>query len=157
MDTAPVLMSDCPRCSVASRQRGIGLRAGEIRLRLHDLLIEIGRVDFGEQLAGLDRRADVDFPLLQITADARIDLRLRIGFEPARQIETCVFLPCVSGSATATAGTACASVHSLQPRVGLSPRRHDPMTTTQPATIAAMTPAMRNPRRETPDGEAGRR
>ena len=62
----------------------IGLRAGEIGLRLHDLLIEIGRIDLGENVAGFDWRANIGFPILEIAAYPRIDLRLGVGFQPSR-------------------------------------------------------------------------
>ncbi len=71
----------------AAREGSIGLRGGDIGFRLHDLLVEIRGVDFGEQLPGLHRRADIDFQFLQVAADAREYLRLRIRFEPARKAE----------------------------------------------------------------------
>ena len=42
---------------------------------LQELLVEVGRVDLGQQLAGLHLRADVDVPGLQVAADAGIDRR----------------------------------------------------------------------------------
>ena len=69
------------------REDRIGFGAGEIGFGLHDLLVEIGRVDFSEKLAGFDVRADVGPPILHVAADAGIYLRLRIGFQPAGKRE----------------------------------------------------------------------
>jgi hypothetical protein len=63
------------------------LRRVEVGARLLQLLIEVGRLDLGEYLAGLHARADVVFPALQVTADARINRCARIGFESPRQLE----------------------------------------------------------------------
>ena len=49
---------------------------------LHDLLVEIGSIDFGKHLPGFDRRADVGLPFLDVAADAGKQLRLRIGLQP---------------------------------------------------------------------------
>ena len=54
---------------------------------LHDLLVEIGRIELCEQPTRFDRRADVGVPLFQISGHAGVDLRLRIGLEPAGQRE----------------------------------------------------------------------
>jgi hypothetical protein len=68
-------------------QLGIGLGAGQIGTRLQQLLVEIRRFDFRQQRARLDRRADVVFPALQVTADPRVDRRARIRLETPRQVE----------------------------------------------------------------------
>ena len=86
---ARLVISDWPRLSVSVGKHRIGLGAGQIGFGLHDLLVEIGRVDFGEEVAGFDRRADIGLPIFHIAGDARINLRLRVGFQPARQAEGC--------------------------------------------------------------------
>ena len=68
-------------------QPGARLGAGEIGARLQQLLVEVRRLDLGERLAALHRRADVDLPVLHIAADAGEDRRPQIGLEPPRQIE----------------------------------------------------------------------
>ena len=69
------------------RQRLGGLGAGQRRLGLQELLVEVGRLDLGQQLAGLHVRADIDMPGLEVAADAGIDRRAGIGLEPARQVK----------------------------------------------------------------------
>src|ERR1700739_4672120 len=64
------------------------------------------------------------------------------------------FLPWVSGGATATTGMACASVHSLS-LASASRRVVSPMTTTKPARVASVTPAIHNARRETDEADEG--
>ena len=86
-ETAPEVDQRLAALQRLARKLGIGLRAGQVGLGLHDLLVEVGRLDLGEQLAGLHRRADVGLPFLQIAADARVELRLRIGLEPPRQVD----------------------------------------------------------------------
>ncbi len=44
------------------RELGIGLGDVQVGPRLHELLVEIGRIDFGEQLAGFHLGADVVLP-----------------------------------------------------------------------------------------------
>src|SRR5262249_41277670 len=63
------------------------LCVGEIRLRLSQLLVELRRVDLREQLPGFHRRADVDEPAFQIAARARVDRRIRVRLDVARQGE----------------------------------------------------------------------
>ena len=89
------------------------------------LLIDFGRLDLREQLPGLDRRADVDEPALEIAVRARVDRRLVVA--PAR---------CRAGpgrgrplgapwaARPCTGSTACASVYFLQARVR-AVARHD--------------------------------
>ena len=74
--------SCCQRPAVGGRQRLAGLGAGQRCLGLQELLVEIGRLDLGEELARLHRCADIDVPGLQGTADAGIDRRARVGLEP---------------------------------------------------------------------------
>ena len=62
-------------------ERSVGLRVGEIGLRLKELLVEIGCVDLGEHVAGLDLGADVDLPARNIAADAREESRLCVGVQ----------------------------------------------------------------------------
>ena len=68
-------------------QRLARLGAGQRRLGLEELLVEVGRLDLGEQLTGLHWRADIDVPGLQEAAHPGIDRRAGIGFESTRQIE----------------------------------------------------------------------
>ena len=49
---------------------------------LGQLLVEVWAVDFGEDLPGLDLGTDVDFPVLQVAADPRMDRR----FAPCVQV-----------------------------------------------------------------------
>ncbi len=55
------------------RELCIGSSHVEVRARLHQLLVEIGRVDLGKQLARLDLAADVVLPALQVTGHTRVD------------------------------------------------------------------------------------
>ncbi len=64
-----------------------GLRVGEIRLGLPQLLVDFRRIDLGEQLAGLHGRADVDEPAFEIAVGARVDRRIRVRLNVARQGE----------------------------------------------------------------------
>src|SRR3546814_3645523 len=66
---------------------GIGLGLGQIGARLCELLVDVRRLDFREQLAGFHVRADVDFPVFQIAAGARVDRRAGVSLEPARQLQ----------------------------------------------------------------------
>ena len=61
---ASVVIRLWPRLSVASESTELALALARLASRLHDLLVEIGRVDFGEKLAGFDRRADIGLPAL---------------------------------------------------------------------------------------------
>ena len=63
------------RFRVASDNLALDWAFEQVGARLHELLVEVRRVDLGEELSGLDRRADVDLPVLQIATDARIDGR----------------------------------------------------------------------------------
>jgi hypothetical protein len=56
-------------------------------LSLKKLLIEIGGIDFGEQVTGFDSAADIDFTARYVTADPGKKLGLGIGIETAGQIE----------------------------------------------------------------------
>ena len=68
---ASVVISDWPRLSVRSESTRIRLGAGQIGFGLQELLVEIGRVDLGEEVAGFDWRADIRLPILHIAGDAR--------------------------------------------------------------------------------------
>ena len=69
-------------------QLGIGLGDVQFGPRLHELLVEVGRVDFGEQLTGFDLAADVVFPALQIARYAGIDRRPDVRFQAARAAQS---------------------------------------------------------------------
>ncbi len=55
------------------RQALVGLGGGEAGPGLHDLLVEVGGVDLGQDLAGLHRRADVGVPALEVAAGPGVD------------------------------------------------------------------------------------
>ena len=65
--------------------RGLGLR--EFGFRFHEVLAHLGRVEFGEELAGFDLRAEIDVPLLHVAAHAREDRRLHERLEFAGERE----------------------------------------------------------------------
>ena len=81
----------CTRMLVAlggdRRDVVIGLGARQRGPGLSELLVEIGRVDRGQHLAGLHGGADILVPALQIAVDARIDRGLGIGLDIAGQYE----------------------------------------------------------------------
>src|SRR5205085_10076994 len=62
--------------------RGRLLTGGD---RLRELLVDLGRLDVGEELALLHAAADVAVPLLEIAAGARRDRRLHIALQRAGQ------------------------------------------------------------------------
>ena len=61
------------------RELVIGLRRLEIGTRLTQLLIDLRRVDQGEELTLFHPGADIEIPLLQVTARAGIDRRIGEG------------------------------------------------------------------------------
>src|SRR3546814_13539236 len=65
----------------------MGLFTNQFGLGLGDLLIEVWSIDFGQHLANFYPCTDIDSPVTQEPADARIDLRLSIGLEAARQLK----------------------------------------------------------------------
>jgi hypothetical protein len=75
------------RASVASDSLAEAWALARSGARLQQLLVEVGGLDLGDHLTGLDPGADVDVPALQITRHAREDRCAGIGFEPARQID----------------------------------------------------------------------
>ena len=77
-----------PALGTDLRQLGIGLGNAEFGARLHQLLVEIRCVDFGEHLTGFDLAADIVLPALQIAGNARVDRRPDIGFKTARKIKS---------------------------------------------------------------------
>ena len=66
---------------------------------LAQLLVDLGGVDLGQQLALLHRRADVTRPAQQVAAGARVDRRAALAVQHARGV-------CRRGSACSTASTA---------------------------------------------------
>ena len=115
----------------------IGLRGREVRLRLAQLLIDFRRLDLTQQLAGLDRRADVHQPALQIAAGARVDRRLVVGLEVARQDELGQIRLSGCGFVVATVTTDCASVASLsfaEARCAETPAQTTTMRASTPTT-----------------------
>ena len=81
------------RAQIAPALRGqvgdflVGFGRREIGFRLAQLLIDFRGLDLGQQLAGLHRCADVDQPALQIATGARVDGRLVVRLDVARQNE----------------------------------------------------------------------
>ena len=68
-------------------QACIRLLLDQPRMGLGQLLIEVGAVDFGQDLPGLDLAADIDFPVLQVAADPCMDRRLAPGVEVRGQAQ----------------------------------------------------------------------
>jgi hypothetical protein len=65
----------------------VGDGGGKIGLGLEQLLVEIRRVDLGEQLPRPYRRADIRVPALEVAADPGMDRRVVEGADIARQHE----------------------------------------------------------------------
>jgi hypothetical protein len=68
-----------------ARQASVRVGGRQRRARGDELLIDVRRIDLGQQLSGADMVADVDVPVAQITVGPGVDRSLRPGFEPARQ------------------------------------------------------------------------
>jgi len=81
-----------PALGADLRELGIGLGDAQGGARLHELLIEIGRVDFGEHVAGLHLAADVVLPAFQVARDARVDGRTDIGLQAPGQVQARMIL-----------------------------------------------------------------
>ena len=64
-----------------------GLRLFERGLGLQHLLIELGRFDFGYDLAGVDAVADIGRAPPDVAIGARQDRRFRYGLDAARQLQ----------------------------------------------------------------------
>ncbi len=62
----------------------VGLGGGQVGAGLQHLLVEVGRVDVGQHLAGLHLGADVDVPALQIAADPGVDRGGVVGLRRRR-------------------------------------------------------------------------
>ncbi len=74
------------------RELGIGLGDAEVGARLHELLVEIGRIDFGEHVSGLHLAADIVLPGFQVARDARVDGRTDVGFQAPGQVQAHLIL-----------------------------------------------------------------
>ena len=85
----PALGGDCGKLLVGDGGVEIGLALGQ-------LAVEIGRIDLGQQLALLHRRADIDIPFLHIAADLGVDRRVGEGLNIARQDEVAAVLDAVT-------------------------------------------------------------
>lgn len=70
------------RCKVRVR-----LFLNQSRMGLGQLLIEVGAVDFGQHLPGLYLAADVDLPVLQVTADSCMNRCGAPGFQVRGQAQ----------------------------------------------------------------------
>ena len=66
-------------------KRCIGLDAGQITLRLSQLLVEIGRIDHRELFARLHLCTDIFVPQLQVAGHPSIDRCLIVSLHVARQ------------------------------------------------------------------------
>ncbi len=64
-------------------QRGLHLLA--LRHGLREFLVDLGRVELGEHLAGLHVRADIGVPAAHVAAGARVDRRLHVAAQGAGQ------------------------------------------------------------------------
>ena len=83
---APALRrSIAANCSFGLPDFDLRLGRIELGLRRRELRVEIGRLDFGQQIALFHMRAVVEVPVLQIAADARVDRRLVPGLDGAGQ------------------------------------------------------------------------
>ena len=59
-----------PTLGAHFREFGVGLGGGQGRTRLRQLLVNVGGIDFSEQIAGFDLAANVVLPTLQISGNA---------------------------------------------------------------------------------------
>ena len=73
------------------RQFLIGNGGVEVGLALRQLSVKVGRVQIGQQLADLHRRADIDIPFPQIAAHAGIDRRIDPRLHVTRQDQGAAF------------------------------------------------------------------
>src|SRR6266850_570980 len=69
--------------SLRERRAGLGQRGA----RLAELLVELGRVDLGQHLAGRDGSADIDVALADVAVGAGVDRGLLDRLDVARQHE----------------------------------------------------------------------
>ena len=103
-----------PALGADLRELGIGLCDAQVGARLHELLVEIGCIDFGEHVAGLHLGADIVLPAFQVARDARVDGRMDVGFQAPGQVQARIDSLRRIGVTMATLGTACASVNCVQ-------------------------------------------
>ena len=86
------------------RQSRVGLRGGEIRARLQQLLIDLGRVDLGQHLARLHARSDVGVALLQVAGRSARRSRRRCTAACCRAARSPAAAAPLSACVTATVG-----------------------------------------------------
>ena len=67
------------------RQPRVGVRRREVGAGLLQLLLELGGVDLGEQLAGFHPGAQLDEPPLEVSAGPRVDRRIDLRLHRSRQ------------------------------------------------------------------------
>jgi hypothetical protein len=79
------LQQRLPALRRALRELAVGLAREQIGLGLVELVVDVGRVELGQELALLHRRADIGVPALHIAAGAGIDRRLEIRLHIAGQ------------------------------------------------------------------------
>ena len=87
----------------------IGLRSGQIGARLLQLLIDFRSVNLSEQLSGLDARADIRAPALEVAVRPRIDRRVDVRLHVAGENDLLLGAPGF-GWITATVGIASSCV-----------------------------------------------
>ena len=79
------LQQDLPALRGGAGHVHVRPRVLELGARLPELLVELRRLDLGQELALRDPRADVGVPLLEVAAGARVDRRVGEGARGARQ------------------------------------------------------------------------
>ena len=70
-----------PTLGAHFREFGVRLSGGQGGTRLRQLLIDVGGIDFSEQIAGFDLAANVVLPTFQIPRYAGVDRCLNEGLE----------------------------------------------------------------------------
>ena len=116
-----------------------GAVAGQLALGLGQRRLIGARIDLGQQLALLHRRADIDIPFLHIAADLGIDRRAGEGLHIARQGRGCRRSWLALSLIICTVGTAWSSVQvaALLARSTAASRCPAPRSTTAAITAPA--------------------
>ena len=71
-----MLLEHAPRSGLRDLgELQIGFRSGQSAAGLRQLLVDLRRLNHGQQLPGFYVRTDVEIPLLQITVGARVNRR----------------------------------------------------------------------------------
>ena len=82
-----VARQHAPALQIGLRESERGVRLLELRLRLLDVLLQLGRVDLGEHLPRVHDTADVGVPVAHVPRHASIDGAFVEGLDGARQCE----------------------------------------------------------------------